>query len=269
MKDFFKKLGNFVWSRVFLFNITALLIVYLGFYWGVQAWLDSTTSHGEEVTVPNLVGKNSNNAKGLLSGTSLQYEVLDSIYEPSLVEGTIIQQDPKPTSATGVKVKKDRKIKLRVSKKTMLVEMPNLIDKSQRFAEGVLRNRDFRYSLEYKPSREAHGAVLEQWYKGNKIAAGEKIPIGSKIKLVIGRDEVGVPLDLPNLYGLTVVEAKRQVESMMNMEFLVAVCEGCVTSKDSTSARVFEQSPEFTEGAKVASGGSIVVMAKLKFDAPE
>lgn len=269
MKDFLKKLGNFVWSRAFLFNLSALLIVYLGIYWGLQAWLDSTTSHGQEVTVPNLMGKNSNNAEGLLTGTSLKYEVLDSIYDPTLVEGTIIQQDPRPTAVTGVKVKEGRKIKLRVSKKTMLIEMPNLVDKSQRFAEGVLRNRDFRYSLEYKPSREAHGAVLEQHYKGSKIAPGKKIPIGSKIKLVIGRDEVGVPLDLPNLYGMTVVEAKRQVESMMNMEFLVGVCEGCVTSQDSTSARVFEQSPEFTEGAKVASGGSIVVMAKLNFDAPE
>lgn len=263
MKGFFKKLGNFVWSKSFLFNLTGVLVLYLGLYYGVQSWLDSKTNHGKEVAVPNLIGKNSNNVKSHLNGTGLNYEVLDSIYDPSLVAGTIIQQDPLPTVLAGVKVKEGRKIKLRVSKPTMLVEVPYLVDKSQRFAEGVLRNRNFKYTLDYKPSKEAHGAVLEQWYMGKKVSGGQKIPIGSKIKLVIGRDEVGVPLDLPNLYGLSVVEAKREVGRMLNMEFLVGVCEGCVTADDSLNATVFEQSPAFEEGARVASGGSIVVMARL------
>lgn len=263
MKDFFKKVGNFFWSRAFLINFSALILLYFGLYFGVQAWLHSTTNHGEEVEVPNLTGKNANSAASLLNGTGLEFEVLDSIYKPDLVVGTILEQDPKPTNVTGVKVKKGRKIRLRVSKRTMLVEMPNLVDKSQRFAEGVLRNREFRYSLEYKPTREAHGAVLEQWYDGKKIAGGRKIPIGSKIKLVVGRNEVGVPLDLPNLYGLSIVEAKRKVEGMLNMEFMIGACEGCETAADSANAHVFTQSPEYTEDAKIASGGSIVVVARV------
>lgn len=246
-----------------MFNFTGLIILYVGLYFGLQSWLDSKTNHGIETPVPNLIGKNSNNVKYHLNGTGLNSEVLDSIYDPSLVVGTVIQQDPKPTAISGVKVKKGRKIKLRVSKPTMLVEVPHLVDKSQRFAEGVLRNRNFKYKLDYKPAKEAHGAVLEQWYKGKKVVGGQKIPIGSKIKLVIGRDEVGVPLDLPNLYGLSVVEAKREVNRMLNMDFLVGVCEGCVTADDSLNATVFEQSPAFEEGARVASGGSIVVMARL------
>lgn len=269
MKNFFKKLGNFVWSKSFLINFSALIVVYLIIFYGVQAWLDSKTNHGEEVPVPNLIGKNSNNVKSLLNGTELNYEVLDSIYEPTLVEGTIIQQDPLPTNVSALKVKKGRKVKLRVSKRTMLVEMPRLIDKSQRFAEGVLRNRDFRYTLEYKPSREADGAVLEQWFNGKKIEGGKKIPVGSKIKLVIGRNEVGVPLDYPNLYGLTVVDARRRVDNMMNMEFMLGVCEGCITSEDSTSAFVYDQSPEYVEGMQIASGGSIVVMARMSLEPKE
>ncbi len=269
MKDFLKKAGNFFWSKAFLINFTVLIVVYIGLYYGVQSWLHSKTNHGAEVTVPNLIGKNSNNVKTLLSGTGLNYEVLDSIYQPELVSGTIIDQDPKPTISSKIKVKEGRKIKLRVSKRTMLVEMPNLVDKSQRFAEGVLRNREFRYSLEYKPSSEADGAVLEQWYQGKKVAGGQKIPIGSKIKLVVGRNEVGIPLELPNLSGLTIVEARRQVEGMLNMEFMVGACEGCITPADSSAARVFSQSPEYNEGAKIASGGSIVVVARLNSDTPE
>ena len=82
--------------------------------------------------------------------------------------------------------------------------MPGLVDKSQRFAEGILRNREFRYQLEYQPSKEAHGAVIEQRYKGKPIPAGTKIPIGSKVVLIIGRNEVGTIQPLPNLYGLTI-----------------------------------------------------------------
>jgi beta-lactam-binding protein with PASTA domain len=269
MKDFFKKLGNFVWSKAFAINFLVLIALYVGIYFGLQSWLKSTTNHGEEVRVPNLVGKNTNNLKALLAGSDLRYEVLDSIYKPEVVAGTILAQDPKPSAITGVNVKSGRKIRLRVSKRTMLVEMPDLVDKSQRFAEGVLRNREFGYTLEYKPSKEAHGAVLEQLYKGKKVAPGQKIPIGSKIKLVVGRNEVGVLLDLPNLSGMTIVEAKEAVEGMLNMEFMLGVCQGCVTSQDSSQARVFNQTPEYVDGATVESGGSIVVMARVEDEAPE
>lgn len=195
-----------------------------------------------------------------MANTQLEYEVLDSIYDPSKIEGTIIEQDPLPTSVSDIYVKQGRTIKLRVTKRTQLVEMPDLVSKSQRFAEGILRNRKFRYRLEYKPSKEAHGAVLEQLYKGKKIEAGTKIPIGSTIKLIVGRDEIGIPLELPNLVGLTLQEARDRVKAMENMEF-IPVCSDCLTREDSLYSRVQSQSPEYMEGAVVASGGSITVVA--------
>ena len=260
-----KKLGNFVWSKAFLINFGSLILLYIIIIFSVQGCLDSRTHHGQKIEVPNLVGKNSNNAKSLLAGTLLKYEVLDSIYRPELVVGTIVEQDPESTDSSKIYVKEGRTIKLRVSKRTMLVEMPGLVDKSQRFAEGVLRNRDFGYSIEYKPSREAHGAVISQLYNGKEIAKGAKLPIGSRIKLIVGRNEAGIPLELPNLYGLTIVEARERVNNMMNMEFFVGSCVGCITSADSSLARVYTQSPEFEEGAIVASGGSITIVATREF----
>lgn len=269
MKDFFKKLGNFIWSKTFAINLLVLFAIYFGLYFGLQSWLKSTTNHGQEVAVPNLVGKNANNMDALLSGSELNYEVLDSIYKPDVIPGTILAQDPKPSALTGVKVKEGRRIRLRVSKKTMMVEMPNVIDKSQRFAEGVLRNREFTYTLDYKPSKEADGAVLEQWFNGKKVKPGQKIPIGSKIKLIVGRNEVGILQELPNLSGLSIVEAKREVGRMINMEFLLGVCQGCETPEDSAAAIVFTQTPEWVEDARVESGNSIVIMARLPEESPE
>ena len=160
-------------------------------------------------------------------------------------------------------------MRVRVSKRTQLVEMPDLVDKSQRFASSVLKSRGFRYQLEYKPSLEAHGAVLQQLYKNKPVAAGKRLPIGSKIKLVVGRGESGVPQDLPDLFGLTIEEAKARVARMNNMSFQ-AVCDGCVTKADSSAARVETQSPEFSEDARVASGTTISVYAtKPEDDNPE
>jgi hypothetical protein len=72
-------------------------------------------------------------------------------------------------------------------------------------------------------------------------------------------------LELPNLYGLSIVEAKQRVDNMLNMEFFIGSCTGCLTSADSSMARIYTQSPEFEEGAIVASGGSITVVATTEF----
>lgn len=255
-----KKIKNFLFSKRFLINLVALVLFYVILIFSVNSCLDSRTHFGQKIEVPNLIGKNQKNIDQLMNGLPLQVEILDSIYEPSKVEGTILEQDPQPTELSQVYVKEGRKIKLRVSKRTKLVEVPKLVDKSQRFAEGILRNRKFKYKIEYVPSKEAHGAVLEQLYQGKNVVPGTKIPIGSTIKLIVGMNEQGEPVALPNLSGLTLVEAKSRVQSMGNLEFM-AVCQECITSADSASAIVTTQSPEFSEGAIIESGSTITVYA--------
>ncbi len=262
-----KKIKNYLTSKTFLINLGAIILVYVIGMYLFKGCLESRTNHGQKIEVPNLIGKNRNNLDNIMSGTMLNYVVLDSIYDPTKVEGTVLEQDPAPTSLSSVFVKAGRKIKVRVSKRTQLVEMPDLVDKSQRFAEGILNNREFRYKIEYVPSKEAHGAVLVQLYKGKSVVPGTKLPIGSRILLKIGQDESGIPLAMPNLYGLTISEAKERVGNMSNMEFFV-VCPDCATSADSSMARVSSQSPEFVENGTVLSGTTISVFASKNFSGP-
>lgn len=262
-----KKLGNYVWSKNFFVNIILIAIVYVVGFLVFRSCLDGSTNHGDKFEVPDLVGKNQNNLENILKGTSLEYQVLDSIYDPSKVEGTIIDQSPLPSKSSDVYVKQGRVIKVRVSKRSQMVEMPMLVDKSQRFAETILRNRKFRYRLEYKSSKEAHGAVMQQLYKNKPIEGGTKIPIGSSIKLIVGRDDGGVPQAMPNLYGLTIEEAKKRVAGMVNMEFIVSCPPDAVYSKeDSLAARVVSQSPEYSDEALIISGSSIQVYATKEFE---
>ncbi|MDG1333155.1 MAG: PASTA domain-containing protein [Crocinitomicaceae bacterium] len=258
--ELLKKIGNYFWSKNFAINFGLVILVWVLGIWILRGCLDSNTVHGEKIEVPNLIGKNQNNLKSLLAKSGLEYEVLDSIYDPSKVEGTVLAQDPEASKLTDVFVKSTHVVKVRVSKRTQLVEMPELVDKSQRFAATVLKSRGFRYSLEYKPSLEAHGAVLEQLYKNKPVQGGTRLPIGSKIKLIVGRGEAGVPQDLPDLFGLSIEEAKARVARMNNMSFQ-PVCEGCVTKEDSLAARVEAQSPEYSDGMRVASGTTISVYA--------
>ena len=259
-----KKIKNFVWSKSFAFNIGAIILVYIILFFSVKSCMSSMTNNGQKIEVPDLIGKNQNNLDNLLANTGLKYEVLDSIYDPKKVEGTILEQDPMPTKRSNVYVKESRVIKVRVSKRSQLVEMPDLVSKSQRFAEGILRNRDFRYDLQFKPSKESPGAVLEQLYRGKPIAGGTKLPIGSMIKLVVGQEIGGEPMLLPNLYGLTIDEARNRLNVLGQFDF-IPVCQDCQTASDSMVARVISQNPQYSDSAMIMTGSTVTVIASKAF----
>ena len=259
------KVGVFIWSKMFLINISLIIVLYIGGILILQIFLKKTTNFGQRIEVPNLVGENQNNLKNLIEFSGLTYQVLDSLYDPTKVAGTVLEQTPTASEISDIYVKEGRIVKVRVSKRTQLVEMPDLVDKSQRFAEGVLNSRDFRYKLNYKPSLEANGAVIEQRYKGKQITSGTKVPIGSKITLIIGRNQSGVAVQIPDLYGLTILEAKTRVQGMGAVDFFT-ICPTCFTSTDSLNALVESQSPEYFEGAMVVAGTTISVFATTEFN---
>ena len=259
-----RKIRAFVWSKHFLKHFGLVILTYLLIVSFVIFYLDSYTNHGQKIEVPNLIGKNVSTIKSIIEERGLEYEVLDSIYDPQKPEGTILDQDPLPTSKSLVFVKEGRIVRVRVSKKTRLVEMPSLIDKSIRFAESVLKNRGLECSIEYKPSSEADGAVLEQKYKGSKIKEGQRIPIGSKIVLIVGRNEGGKPVQIPNLYGLTISEAKLRLSEIPSLVFNLN-CPDCMNSEDSSNAIIESQSPEFIDGVLSPSGTTVTINASKNF----
>lgn len=262
--EFLKKLRAFIWSKHFLKHFGMVILAYLLIVGITVFYLDSFTNHGQQIQVPNLIGKNVNSVRATIEELDLQYEVLDSIYDPSKAEGTILDQDPDPTSFSKVSVKEGRIIRVRVSKKSRLVEMPSLVDKSIRFAESILKNRGLKYRIEYKPTNEANGAVLEQRYKGRVVKEGMRIPIGSSITLIVGKNDAGEPTAIPNLYGLTIYEAKERLASLGSFGFL-PVCDACFTQEDSLAARIESQSPEFIEGILIPAGSTITVYATKNF----
>ena len=264
--SFIKKLGRFFISRKFWINIVLIALAWVLIIWGTLKYFDSYTNHGQEINVPVLLGNNVEDVPRLLSGLDLRYEIVDSLYNPSLLEGTVVYQSPMPTDSTGMGVKEGRVIKVRVSKQTRLVELPYVVSKSLRFAETVLMTKGLRTKTTFVPSNEDQGSVIEQKYKGKKIEKGMKIPINSVIELVVGKKTGAEFAYVPDLNGLTINEAQQRLSGAGGLRLFV-IYNDCVTSQDSLAARVMNQTPVAGDSSKIPAGSTITVFATPKSQA--
>ena len=259
VKNKFKIFFRNPWVKLILINLGLGILFYFIVIFSTIKYLDVYSNHGEEIAVPNLVGKKSSIAKMQLEEMGLSYEILDSIYDPSLPNGIVKQQMIEPTSISKVKVKENRIIGLRLSKKTELTEMPDLVFKHVDFAQGILENRGFSSRIQYKPTKEANGSVLDQKYNGKSITKGTRIPIGSEITLIVGQNEVGVLVELPNVVGMNYQDAMSLLGSK-GLESISTICNDCETLQDTLSAVVFGQSPEYIPEKTVERAQQIVVL---------
>ena len=262
--SFFNKLlvflkGKKFWTHFSLIFATILVIVF-----GTLFYLDSLTHFGEKIPVPNFVADkvNISDLDQYLDGKQVSYEILDSVYRTDIPAGTIFFQEPGPTDSTGTFVKEGRKIKLRVSTNFQLVEMPQLAGRtSRRFAEATLINRKLRPIVEFTPSSEGRDQVMSQKYKGKEIEAGTKIPMGSKIVLLVSKGYSGNVVEVPNLIGLTISDAKSRLANQGLS--LYTICSDC-SETENPEAIIFNQSPTADdEGSQMSSGGTITVYASL------
>jgi beta-lactam-binding protein with PASTA domain len=211
--------------------------------------------------VPNFLGKNIKDVQLTIEELDLQYEIIEYVYDPKKPDGTIIFQDPEATSTSMVCVKEGRIIRFKVTKSSEMVEMPSLVDKQERFAVDILKSRGLKYVIRYQSSNDLHGAVDKQLYKGREIKEGERIPVGSTITLIVWQNELGEPVEIPDLHGLTFSEAEARISGEGSL-VLVRVCEECVTSEDSLSVVIESQTPEYLEGRTIPAGSTITVRAR-------
>jgi beta-lactam-binding protein with PASTA domain len=185
--DFFIHLG--------IIAVIGVIAVLFFFY----VYLPLTTNHGETITVPDVVGVHYDDLDEFLTNRDLRFEVSeDSSYSADEPPQTVLQQFPLP----GSKVKADRKVYVTLNTSSPpLIEMPNLVDASQKTALMVLKSYELKLgNREYAPDL-AFNAVLAQLYEGDTIAPGTKIPKGSTIDLVLGNGLGNQSLESPNLIG--------------------------------------------------------------------
>jgi len=226
------------------YHLLAMVVLALVFYVVFFASLGRITGHGKELKMPVLLNKNVNDALNILKSQGFDIDV-DSTFDMKYPPGMVISQMPD----TGVFVKKGRTVFIVVSKtQAPLTPMPDLAGVSYRSAEVVLKSSKLRLGDTVHRPDIADGAILEALYKGKVVKAGDMIPQGSPVTLVIGDGLGNVEFDVPDVVGMTYSEGVA-VLNASGLQF-IDLWEGRIT--DSLSAVIYYQSPE----AKNEFGGT-------------
>jgi serine/threonine-protein kinase len=141
-----------------------------------------TVSEGpEQVSVPDLVGAQEDDARGALADAGLKAAVSEEESEDE-DPGTVLRQDP----GSGKQVDKGSTVKLVVAKAPPEVDVPDVVDQQRDEAEQALRAAGFevRVRQETVDTLDQDGTVISQQPSG-----GEQRKEGSRVTIVVGRFE--------------------------------------------------------------------------------
>lgn len=178
------------------FHIILAIVITLFIIWGVLKIISLYTHHGDELPMPNYVGKCYADLRDSQT-EEFTFEVSNiKIFDASKPEGTVVRQEPLANS----NVKRGRKVTLTITTAIpKTVKMPQLAGNiTLRQAKHILEDSGLELGTVVETESDSPNLVLGQYREktGKVIAAGTEIKQGEKIKL-----EVGVPRRNPVDYG--------------------------------------------------------------------
>jgi len=180
---------HFIFSKMFLKNLLAAVLLTVLIVFGLQFYLDSYTNHDDYHLVPELKGKKIEEAEAVLKERGMKLRVIDTVdYNPDYPKYSIIEQDPRK----GDKVKLGRKIYVKInSGGYSKVPFPKILGKTERQARTILKTTGFKIG---KISKKPYFAevVLYALHKKDTIKPGMAVPKNTTIHLVVGDGKTSV-----------------------------------------------------------------------------
>ncbi|WP_432708953.1 PASTA domain-containing protein [Pedobacter sp.] len=237
---------------------TALAILFIAFF-----SLRYYTKHGQGLYVPTLKGTNIEQAVSKLTSMGLRYEV-DSVYIMDQPPGLVIDQDPEANTF----VKDNRTIYLTINtSQAPNVNFPDVEFKSLREVESILSGFGLKIGDTTYKADVSRDVVLEALFGGRAVSVGDVLPKGSRIDLVLGDGRGNEEVDIPNLVGLTVDEARFSLKgSMLSMGTISY--EGTIT--DTANAVIVLQTPILSDTlTKVKIGTPVNIILAEKPSEPD
>jgi beta-lactam-binding protein with PASTA domain len=232
-----------------LLTLPLLFFLYLKF-------LDIYTLHNKYILVPDYSNFHISQLDSISNENNIRYIIIDSVSDLEKPKGIVLNQIPKPNT----KVKKKRRIYLTITEtNTSVVKFPDVYDLTLRQAlrqielTGLLVGK-----LEYK-SDIATNKILDFNVNGISIFEGQEILKGTTVNLVVGKGLSEEYVFVPDLIGLSRVEAHIVLKtSSLNIgsEFYDENCE------DSTLAVVYKQTPTFENDNELKLGSTIDLFLK-------
>ncbi|MDD5989651.1 MAG: PASTA domain-containing protein [Paludibacteraceae bacterium] len=239
-------------------NILLAIVVVVIILVSLIAYLKSYTQHGVEVEVSNVRGLAKEDAEAVLDQQGLRLVVIDSTYSEKVPFGTIVEQDPMPDSHA--KLGRAVYVTVNASGKRQ-IPMPNLQDMSYRQAETTLRGLGLIVDTiyDYEPSA-FRDLVLDVKAHGQSVQPGEKIAVGTKVRLVVGFGRGTEEVEVPSVIGMSPVDARRVLLSH-RLTVGAVTCDEAV-EEDGTPLFVYQQIP--AAGEKLIEGETVAL--KLTMD---
>lgn len=230
MFKFLTKQGFFVNLLVAIVLIILIVVLFFNS-------LDWITQHDENIKVPAVTGKNINDATQLLESQGFEVEVQDSVYIDTVAKASVVRQSPEADAV----VKKNRTIYLTINREVApLIDMPDLRGFSFQSAEMYLKSVGLKLGdTTYRPDI-ARNSVLEQRFKNQILLPGTKVHMGSAINLVLGDGIGNAVMDVPDLTGMTLTDARSYLRSL-NLSVGAVVADADV--QDRNNAYVYHQNP--------------------------
>lgn len=241
---------SFIKNKFLRHTLLAFITLFLLFFLWLK-YLDIYTMHNQYLDVPDFTNYHISELDSIVNKNNLRFIIIDSIFDSKKENGVVVNQDPKPSS----KVKKNRKIYLTItSLKNRKVIFPDIYDLTLRQAVRELNTSGLEIGkLEYIANL-ARNKVLNFTVNGIPIKHGQEIFEGTTIDLVIGKGLVGEDVMIPNLIGLSRIEANIVLKSA-SLNIGVEVFKENI--QDSSSVIVYKQSPVAGKDRKISLGSSI------------
>ncbi len=236
---------RFLTKGGFFINLLVAIILVVLFIFLFFNSLDWVTHHDENVKVPPVIGKKIEVATQLLEAQGFEVQVQDSVYIDTAVKASVIRQSPEADAI----VKKNRTIYLTINRAVApLVDMPDLRGFSFQSAEMYLKSVGLKLGdTSYRPDI-ARNSVLEQRFNNQTLLPGTKIGMGSPVTLVLGDGIGNALMNVPDLTGMTLADARDYLSSL-NLGIGAIVPDANV--QDQNNAYVYRQNPS----VQATSGG--------------
>ena len=232
---------KFITRRPLWINIVIGILLAIGIFAIFIFSLKWITHHGSSKSIPDVMGKQYDDARKQLRGLGFEVEIQDSIYIDTVGPLVVLKQFPEADA----NVKVNRTVFLTISRAVPPpVEMPNLVGYSFRSAEMILKNMGLRVGdTTFRPDF-AKLSILEQ-----SVQPGTKLHMGSYINLVLGDGLGKMDFIVPNIVGMRLMDAKNYLESSgLIMSPIISM--GEIT--DTSNAYIWRQEPErFDEYSKI------------------
>ncbi len=207
-------------------------------------------STGDEFKCPNFVGKNfvevqnDEEYRGKFIFT-FEPKASDEYDENIIVEQSIAEGSP---------LKEDTKITLYYSSGKTLIPVPNVYGYTEAAARTELENiNDFNVVIKQEFSDEFEAGIVIK----TEPEQGKPVPKGSKIEVYVSSGKEEISVDIPNVIGEPISQAKQKIE---DANLKVAVENVNISSVDSYQPKdyVLRQEPQGGSG-KVPEGTTVTL----------